>query len=741
MPSIDGQPAFTVQTLAGSPASVELFAAVVAPDLSAVVGSITVNGVSPASAAGTTGQSLTVGYTIANLSSAAATGTWTDSVYLSANGLLDADSLLLGRVSHAGGLAGMSRYNGTLTGVVPGAVDGGYSVIVVPDSGLKVPDLNRTNNAGVSTGAVPVLTPPLALGGTVSGTIAAGQDLYYKVMVRPGQDVEIDGALVAANEAAIFARRLSVPTPSAFDESGGDPATMQPSLLLPGSQGGTYYILIQGQPGAGGGVPFTLRAVAAPLRIEGFTSEPAATSGLTSLDLSGAGFNAQTTVRLRDGAGKLYQAASVKDVTSSQLVATFDLTQVPAGEYSVDAVQGSQVATALNPFDNVPGTELVSAQVIFSAPDAVPLRFYDPDTPGVFYAVKDGDIIHGTAAWYSVSVSISNPSSLPAFSPILEVGIVDAQGHWVYGPVPVTNSSNTGGLFPVLPPHDPGTVQQFILHVYGNVDGQTTTNPQPLTDALAVVNGDAPYNWADARPSYISPAAWSAMVPNLIASAGNTVGSVQAALTRDSAYLTEQGENVTSLSQVFALEVLNAAGGSLGPVLAANTDLNVPAPGPALSVTRTFGSSIVSRYQLGSFGYGWSFQWDDYAVTDSVTGDVIIQQNGTPRIFTPQGDGTYRGTLADAATLSMVDGEYVLRETDGTVETFNPAVPHAGVAGSASLASIMDLNGNKITASFTGSQLTKLTDSSGATLSFPVQRPGTDLRRYRFHRPDQHLHL
>ena len=89
----------------------------------------------------------------------------------------------------------------------------------------------------------------------------------------------------------------------------------------------------------------------------------------------------------------------------------------------------------------------------------------------------------------------------------------------------------------------------------------------------------SPYNWADARPSYISPDAWSAMVPNLIASAGNTVGQVQAALTRDSAYLTEQGEDVTSLSQVFALEMLNAAGGSLGPVLAANTDLNVPALG------------------------------------------------------------------------------------------------------------------------------------------------------------------
>ena len=724
LPSIDGQSAFTVQTLAGPPQSVELFTAIEAPDLAAAGSSITVNGVGPASATGTTGHNLTVGYTISNLSPEAATGAWTDSVYLSANGILDANSLLLGRVTHAGGLAGMSSYNETLSGVVPGAVDGGYSVIVVTDSGKQVPDLDRTNNATVSASAVPILTATLALGGTANGTIAAGQDVYYKVTVRPGEDVELDGSLGAVNEVAIFASRFAVPTPSAFDDSETDLTTMQPSLLLPGSQGGTYYVLIQGQPGAGSGVPFTLRAIAAPLRIEGFSSGPAATTGLTSLDLSGSGFNAQTTVQLRDGAGNLYPAASVKAVTSSQLVANFDLTKVPAGEYFVDAVQGSEVATAFHPFDNVVGTQLVNAQVVFSAPNEVPLQFEDPTTPGVIYEVKDGNIIHGTAAYYPVTVSISNPSSLPAFSPILEIGYVDGKGNWIYGPFPLADPSSTGGLFPILPPNDPGTVQHFILHVYGNVNGQTTTNPQPLTEALAVVNGDAPYNWANARPSYISPDAWNAMVPNLIASAGSTVGQLQAALARDSAYLTEQGESVSSLGQVFALEVLNAAGGVTGPLLAASTDLDIPAPGPALSLTRTFDNSIIGRYQLGAFGYGWSFLWDDYAVKDSASGDVIIQQGGTPRIFAPQADGTYRGTLADSAALTIVGGNYVLREPNGTVETFNSLAPHAGVAGSASLASIVDQNGNKIFASYNGSQLTMLTDSSGATIAFQYNAEG-----------------
>ena len=102
---------------------------------------------------------------------------------------------------------------------------------------------------------------------------------------------------------------------------------------------------------------------------------------------------------------------------------------------------------------------------------------------------------------------------------------------------------------------------------------------------------------------------------------------------------------MTSLNQVFALEMLNASGGGLGPVLSANTDLNVPAPGPDLSVTRTFGSSIVSRYQLGSFGYGWSFLWDDYAVTDSVTGDLIIEQNGTPAASRRKATGLIAGVF------------------------------------------------------------------------------------------------
>src|SRR5262249_22221242 len=113
LPSFDNQPAFTVQTTQGPPGSLSLVAGISSADLAVAGTSITVNNVSPASTTGMTGHSITVGYTVENLSSSAARGSWTDSVYLSAHAMLDAGASLLGRVTHTGGLAGQSRYSGT----------------------------------------------------------------------------------------------------------------------------------------------------------------------------------------------------------------------------------------------------------------------------------------------------------------------------------------------------------------------------------------------------------------------------------------------------------------------------------------------------------------------------------------------------------------------------------------------------------------------------------------------------
>ena len=90
---------------------------------------------------------------------ATAAGDWTDSVYLSTDGTVNAGDLLLGRVIHTGGLAGGASYTGSLTATFPAAA-GTYEVVVVTDSTDAVPDTNRANNVGASSPIVSSYSRP-----------------------------------------------------------------------------------------------------------------------------------------------------------------------------------------------------------------------------------------------------------------------------------------------------------------------------------------------------------------------------------------------------------------------------------------------------------------------------------------------------------------------------------------------------------------------------------------------------
>src|SRR5262249_19030856 len=85
LPQVSGSPAFVTQT---TPTAFNLIAATTAPDLA-----VTAITFSPTT--GTDGQNVTVNYTVGNQGTVTATGTWVDSVYLSTNGTLRPDSLLL----------------------------------------------------------------------------------------------------------------------------------------------------------------------------------------------------------------------------------------------------------------------------------------------------------------------------------------------------------------------------------------------------------------------------------------------------------------------------------------------------------------------------------------------------------------------------------------------------------------------------------------------------------------------
>ena len=135
-------------------------------------------------------QSVAVTFTVTNLGTVATTaGSWTDSIYLSLDTTIDAGAVLLGRILHTGDLAAFSQYTTTLTSPVPGIIPGSYHVIVVTDSGLQVPDFNRANGTDVAPTEIAIQPPTLLIDTPLTGTIANGQDLYYRLDVAPGTSV------------------------------------------------------------------------------------------------------------------------------------------------------------------------------------------------------------------------------------------------------------------------------------------------------------------------------------------------------------------------------------------------------------------------------------------------------------------------------------------------------------------------------------------------------------------------
>ena len=209
--------------------------------------------------------------------------------------------MLLGRTIHEGTLAGGGSYGGTFTAPLPVLVPGSYHVFVVTDSRDQVPDTNRANNvasaAATLSASIHVLTP----GSPITGTLAPGQSLYYQINVPAGPAEQITGDFAAAGAGAVYAAFQSIPTPgtAALVADLGTQSTE--NLLIPGSQAGTYYLLVQVSPGSGSGQPFTLSAQSLGLAVTTFGPTHGANAGTVTLTLQGSDFTPQTVVSLAFG--------------------------------------------------------------------------------------------------------------------------------------------------------------------------------------------------------------------------------------------------------------------------------------------------------------------------------------------------------------------------------------------------------------------------------------------------------
>lgn len=172
-----------------------------------------------ATTSATAGQSITVSWQVTDQGTVNADGNWVDSVYLSTTPTVTASSILLGNVTHAGGLTAASSYNASLPVAVPALPPGNFYVLVVADSHDQVPDANRANNTlAATTGQLAVSVPALTLGTPATGTFtAADQDQYYQITVPAGGSLAMTlESKATSGAAALYVSQGIEPTPYSY---------------------------------------------------------------------------------------------------------------------------------------------------------------------------------------------------------------------------------------------------------------------------------------------------------------------------------------------------------------------------------------------------------------------------------------------------------------------------------------------------------------------------------------------
>jgi RHS repeat-associated protein len=643
------------------------------------------------------GQNLTVTYDVKNKSDNAANETWTDSVYLSTQETLNASAVLLGRVKQDGVVAN-GEYSQTLTAAVPGLLPDNYYVVVIADSQGLVPELNRTNTELASTDPVQVTVPTLVLGGSESGSIESGQNVYYALTVQAGQDIAISASLVALQSGELYVAYQTIPTSSTFLAASTSSTQTEQQVVIPNTQAGTYYILLAGDSGSGTGMHFTLSSKSLPLQVTSVSPAQAGNSGTTTITIHGAEFTAGTMVSLLpDGQGGPMASTQVTFQDSTTLFAQFNLAGAAPGKYDVAVTSGGQHATDPSAF-TVTGN---------AKPGHIS---YNLSVPSVSRAFRPADL----------TLTYTNDGGSDALAPIFVISVTSNNAE-IGMPGETSFSGSSVQILGIENAGPAGTLPPGVQNTIEIPYESTTLAPHVGIDfSVQVLTGDStPMNWSSLKsslqPSYMNDTAWNAVFANLTAQFGSTTESYLSYLDNEATYLSQLGEYTDDVQRLFGFAINTANDALTSGSIDSVTDASYPDPGGIpLDFVRQFNASISGRDTMGPFGLGWTDNWHVSASADS-QGNVTISDDGSLLFFTKNVDDTYTPAPGEYGALSLSSGAYQYVETDGTIIAF---------IADGSLNYEQDTNGNRITAGYSSGELSSLTASNGSRITIAYNTQG-----------------
>ncbi|MEK8049722.1 CARDB domain-containing protein [Ideonella sp. DXS22W] len=484
------------------------------------------------------GQAMDITYTVNNASTNAALGAWRDTLYLSRDDVLDTGDVVFGSVDVYGPVAGGTAYSRTVHATVPGVDPGEYKLIVRSDVRNVLVEASEANNLSASVDAVTLDVPALTLGQATTGTLAAGQSLFFKVTVGAGEALRftLDGP---GDDVAhdLWVSHASVPSRSRNDVGSGEQYTPDPVLTVPTTEAGVYYVRVDAGFASGA---YSLRADLVPFTIERVSKDTVGNAGEATLRVDGARFDDGTRFQLVAADGRTFEAVAVSLRDAGRAYVTFDLFGAELGQYDlralrVDTATGATVQATLADSVTVIEGEGPDAFLSISGPTAVQVN---RDASFVLNYSNDGD---GDTRAPLIIVTPSNGTQIGLSSKTLGTEPLFLLGTSLDGPIDLLR---------------PGA--RYSLPVAYRAPGEAgflSIQARPVQSDSTETIADWALIERALRPAGVQLAAWQTFWARVQPTLGSTMGELVDVLNDMAKRLSPAGDPIRDVRALFAAQM------------------------------------------------------------------------------------------------------------------------------------------------------------------------------------------
>jgi len=556
----------------------------------------------------------------------------------------------------------------------------------------------------------------LSLNVPYNGTLnIGGHEHLFRVNLSSGVPLRVslnDTASVNRNE--IYIKHGALPTTSDYDYKSSVNDSADQEIFVPMAYAGTWYILVYGSY-VSTVSNYTLLATTGDVMLAGVTPVRYGISNASVLTLTGAGFDTTTNVALVNGNGTVRTASVISVDSFTQITATFNLTDLTTGLYTLRASSlGGGTSELTNAFEILPAGEAkLETNLILPSQ----MGYHMPATIYIEYENTGNESMPAPIISLTATQNGREGAFLTLDPTLMGNGFwTSAEPAGFSHSIQVLASGATPG---VLQPGESGRVPVY----YAGWQQPWDWKYPPLMFGLGVVTSDdtTVINWDEQKdlmkPGTMNAEAWDALFANFVAIAGDTWGDYVKMIDDNAIYLGQLGKKVNDIEQLANFTFMQADGLKTASCsqTSSTTDASVQTLGIALTFTRFLAGTISQRFELGPLGRGWSYNWQ-YSLHKASDGTVtVLLPSGGQRIFQPDSRNSNYLSTGTGVLTALEGGAFSLREADGMLYVFR---------ADGKLDYKEDRNGNRITADYSGDLLTSLTHSSGQYLQIDYNAAG-----------------